>query len=259
VNAIFRFVLAVGARKFEIQVQVHAFCVLSNHYHLVVTDPDARLPAFMQFFNSLVGRAVNTSLGRWEAFWDSSGYSAVTLVSPRDIVDKAAYVLANPVKARLVRRGKEWPGLWSGVHAVGGPPICAARPKDFFDVDGDMPEQGLRTCELWPPQTYPGDPLSPARAFLTFSHILNPLNSHMNIATPWSDRRRRTSWPRAPDRGSAKPKYPTTDLQGRSRQRRRSTGRHSLSVRRLAATARKACRTLQEEEEGLALESQLDV
>jgi REP element-mobilizing transposase RayT len=41
---------------------VHAWCVLSNHYHLVVTDPDARLPAFMQYLDSLVARAMNASL-----------------------------------------------------------------------------------------------------------------------------------------------------------------------------------------------------
>jgi hypothetical protein len=37
----------------------------------------------------------------------------VKLVSARDIVDKTAYVLANPVAAGLVASGSAWPGLWS--------------------------------------------------------------------------------------------------------------------------------------------------
>jgi REP element-mobilizing transposase RayT len=53
------YVLAVAARRFG--VLVHAFCVLSNHLHLLVTDPDARLPAFMQYLDSLVARAVNAT------------------------------------------------------------------------------------------------------------------------------------------------------------------------------------------------------
>jgi REP element-mobilizing transposase RayT len=140
-NGIFLYVLAVAARRFG--VRVHAFCVLSNHFHLIVTDPDARLPAFEQYLDSLVARAVNASLGRWETFWAPSSYSAVVLASASDIVEKAAYVLANPVAAGLVRRGEEWPGVWSAPERIGAA-IGAHRPKVFFRENGYMPE----TAEL---------------------------------------------------------------------------------------------------------------
>ena len=138
-NAIFLYVLAVAAQRYGIQV--HAFCVLSNHWHAVVTDPEAQLPAFEQYLDSLVARAVNSTLGRWESFWAPSSYSAVALASPADVVDKAAYVLANPVAAGLVRRGEEWPGLWSAPAQIGGTPIVAERPKTFFRANGYMPEK----------------------------------------------------------------------------------------------------------------------
>ncbi len=137
-NGLFLYVLAVAAKRFG--VLVHAFCVLSNHFHLVVTDPDARLPAFEQYLDSLVARALNASLGRWESFWAPSSYSAVALVSAEDIVAKAAYTLANPVAAGLVRRGEEWPGLWSGPDAIGGDALVATRPEKFFRAAGRMPE-----------------------------------------------------------------------------------------------------------------------
>jgi REP element-mobilizing transposase RayT len=138
-NAIFLYVLAVAAQRYGIQV--HAFCVLSNHWHAVVTDPEAQLPAFEQYLDSLVARAVNASLGRWECFWAPSSYSAVALASPADLLDKAAYVLANPVAAGLVRRGEEWPGLWSAPAQIGGTPIVAARPTTFFRANGYLPEK----------------------------------------------------------------------------------------------------------------------
>jgi REP element-mobilizing transposase RayT len=131
-------VLAVAAKRFG--VRVHAFCVLSNHFHAVVTDPDARLPAFEQFLDSLVARALNASLGRWEAFWAPSSYSAVTLLEPSDIVDKTAYVLANPVAAGLVRSGRDWPGLWSAPEQIGADPIRIERPSVFFRPSGPMPD-----------------------------------------------------------------------------------------------------------------------
>ncbi len=138
-NEVFLYLLAVAARRFR--VEVHAFCVLSNHFHLVVTDPYAQLPAFHQFLDALVARALNASLGRWETFWAPNSYSAVALTSPYDILDKAAYVLANPVAAGLVRAGRLWPGLWSTPEWIGGGALEVRRPKHFFDEKGQLPEQ----------------------------------------------------------------------------------------------------------------------
>jgi REP element-mobilizing transposase RayT len=146
-NGVFLYVLAVAARRFG--VRVHAYCVLSNHFHLVVTDPEARLPAFEQYLDSLVARALNASLGRWESFWAPSSYSAVALQGPDDIIDKAAYVLANPVAAGLVPRGRDWPGLWSDPRGVGRGLIQVERPAVFFRTVGEMPE--TISLELTPP------------------------------------------------------------------------------------------------------------
>ena len=137
-NAIFLYVLAVAARRHH--VQVHAFCVMSNHYHLLVTDTDARLPAFMQYLDSLVARATNSSLGRWEGFWSSeTSYSAVSHDATDDIVRKLAYVLTNPVSAGLVRAGRDWPGLWTAPEHLGAATMTAPRPKVFFSPNGGMP------------------------------------------------------------------------------------------------------------------------
>ena len=153
INEIFLYLLAVAAERYGIEV--HAFCVLSNHFHAVVTDPEARLPAFHQFLDALVARAVNASLGRWEAFWAPNSYSAVTLVGPDDIVDKAAYVLANPVAAGLVRSGRLWPGLWSAPERVGGEAFEVRRPEHFFDEKGLLPEKAR--LKLIPPPGFTAD------------------------------------------------------------------------------------------------------
>jgi REP element-mobilizing transposase RayT len=143
----FLYLLAVAAERYGLEV--HAFCVLSNHWHAVVTDPGARLPAFHQFLDALLARAINASLGRWEAFWAPNSYSAVTLVGPDDVVDKAAYVLVNPVAAGLVRSGRLWPGLWSAPERVGGEAFEVRRPKHFFDDKGTLPEKAR--LKLTPP------------------------------------------------------------------------------------------------------------
>jgi REP element-mobilizing transposase RayT len=131
VNEVFLFVLAVAARRFG--VEVHAFCVMPNHYHLLVTDRRARLPAFVQYLNGFVARAVNASLGRWEGFWASRAhFSGVSNTSRVDVIRKAGYVLANPVAAGLVKHGREWPGLWTAPEQLGTAVLTARRPAKFF-------------------------------------------------------------------------------------------------------------------------------
>ena len=62
VNEIFLYCLARAAKRTG--VEVHAFCVLSNHYHLVVTDPLALLPVFAHWLNVHMARALNAHLSR---------------------------------------------------------------------------------------------------------------------------------------------------------------------------------------------------
>ena len=138
-NRIVGYLLAVAVQRFDIQL--HAFCVMSNHHHLVVTDPEARLPAFRQFFDSLVAPHHQLALGRKDDyFWAPDSFSAIELAVPSAIVDKAAYVLANPVATGLVDPAHRWPGLWSSPDSIGGEARLADRPTHFFDPKGAMPK-----------------------------------------------------------------------------------------------------------------------
>ena len=117
-------------------VVIHAVIFMSNHYHLVVTDPHGVLPVFVECLNKLIAKCVNASLGRWENLWASEQASYVRLLDADAVVDKIAYVLCNPVEAGLVKRGKEWPGLRYGRPGV----YRARRPDVFFREEGSMPK-----------------------------------------------------------------------------------------------------------------------
>lgn len=138
-SLIFKFVLAVAVARYG--VLIHAVCVMSNHFHLVVTDPRANLPDFSRLLDGVVAKALNALYGRWENFWAPFSYSAVALVSPEDIVEKVAYTLANPTTAGLVEHGNEWPGVWSDPRSIGQPGEFIERPGHYFAKDGSMPER----------------------------------------------------------------------------------------------------------------------
>jgi putative transposase len=123
---------------------------MSNHWHGVVTDPQARLPEFLERFHRLFARAQNASLGRWENLWSSEKPSVIALASDEDVLEKMAYTVANPTAAGLVRSPWEWPGVVS-LRLTERSSID--RPDVFFDPKGPLPKQA--TWNIVRPPIYP--------------------------------------------------------------------------------------------------------
>lgn len=146
VNACIRYCLALAQRRSG--VLLHCAVFLSNHYHLIVTDPDGKLPIFTEELNKLLARSLNCHHGREENFWaGSTQTSYVRLESELDVMAKTIYALANPTAAHLVSRGSQWPGV--RLFRQGG--YVAKRPKFFFRSadDGGLPDR--LTLTLTPP------------------------------------------------------------------------------------------------------------
>lgn len=137
VRQVFCYCLAHAAQTYN--MQIHGYCVMSNHYHIVATDPDGKLPAFMSWLNEFIAKALNCVWGRWEYFWAPNTYSAVRLETADDIVDKLIYTLANPVKAGLVSDSSKWPGVTSRTIPFGAKQSFQM-PKAFFRKNGPLPE-----------------------------------------------------------------------------------------------------------------------
>jgi len=147
VNQIFEYCLAYAANRYA--MQVHAWCVMSNHYHMVVTDLQGNVPAFMSWFNEFLAKSLNALHGRGENFFGPGSYNMVLLKDPEDILDKMVYTLVNPVRAGLVARSQHWPGSSSRrvrFHSV----LTVARPNHFFRPKGPMPKQVEMTLERPP-------------------------------------------------------------------------------------------------------------
>ncbi|WP_437963611.1 transposase [Sorangium sp. So ce260] len=143
------YALAVSARRYGLQV--HALCAMSTHLHLVVTDVTGVLPRFLQFFHRIV--ALGTKVLRtWEGpVWDHEAPSVVRLLTRAAVVEKIAYVLANPVAAGLVRHAREWPGAKVDVDELGRGVLGAARPSVYLDPENPQwPEEMTLPLSLPP-------------------------------------------------------------------------------------------------------------
>jgi putative transposase len=124
--------LAVAAKTYG--MKVHAFCAMSTHIHVVLTDPNCRLPLFLAYFHRLVAMGTKV-LRHWEgSVWDSRQPSVVELLTDAAIVEKIAYVLANPVAAGAVFDADEWPGAKTRVADMGQTVFETRRPAVYFDA-----------------------------------------------------------------------------------------------------------------------------
>ena len=114
-------------------IRLHAFVVMSNHFHLLLTCEDGNKPDFVRGFHSLVARALNCLYKRSGAVFDKDSPNYVECVNKEDIIDKGAYTLANPVLALLCRSRAAWPGGISlDSHLDGKVVLRILKPTIFF-------------------------------------------------------------------------------------------------------------------------------
>ncbi len=102
-------VLQEGLDRFPIRLV--AFCVLSNHWHLIVEPAGtAVLIRFMHWVTT-------THAVRWHRLRESTGqgpvyqgrYTSVPLAGMSDLIRTCRYVERNALAAGVVRRAQDWP------------------------------------------------------------------------------------------------------------------------------------------------------
>jgi putative transposase len=149
-NQLCLYLLAVYSKRYNIEI--HAVVFMSTHEHLIVTDRDGRIPDFLRDYHRELAMGTKV-LRRWEGtVWDSEPTSRVQLCTSQAIVEKLAYIMANPVDAALVRRAEDWPGVTTLPHELGSKTWTVERPDFYFDPDNAQWPQAA-TLRLTMPRT----------------------------------------------------------------------------------------------------------
>jgi REP element-mobilizing transposase RayT len=171
VNQIMEYCVAWAARGRGILI--HAVSVESNHVHMVVTDTQGQLSAFMQELNRCAARCLLAHYRerfpkrRLETVWSNAQpFCATLLLTPNAVLDKIVYTLTNPVKDGLVRDYREWAGYNTRPSDWRAGSRTVERPSFYFK---NTPET-LSYCVIAPSQL--GDSLEIAIATVEL-HIRN--------------------------------------------------------------------------------------
>jgi len=90
-----------------------AWVVMPDHFHWLIELRDSSLSALMRRAKSRSAHSINHALGRQCQVWQK-GFHDRALRSEEDIKGVARYVVANPLRAGLVKRIGDYP-LWDAI------------------------------------------------------------------------------------------------------------------------------------------------
>jgi REP element-mobilizing transposase RayT len=95
----------------------HAYCLMTNHYHLVVETPEGNLAKGMRQLNGVYTQFVNRAHGRIGHVFQGR-YKAILVEKDSYLLELSRYVVLNPVRAGMVSDVVDWP--WSSFPAMIG-------------------------------------------------------------------------------------------------------------------------------------------
>ena len=97
----------------------HAYCLMPNHYHLLVQTPDANLAHGMHALNMRYAKGFLTRHGRTGHLFERR-YEDVLVERQEHLLEVARYVVLNPVRAKRIEceRAEDW--RWSSYRATAG-------------------------------------------------------------------------------------------------------------------------------------------
>ena len=96
---------------------VHAYCLMDNHYHLLIETPDGNLSKGMRQLNGVYTQITNRYHGKVGHVFQGR-YKAILVQKENYLLELARYIVLNPVRARMVRSANDWP--WSSYHRTSG-------------------------------------------------------------------------------------------------------------------------------------------
>lgn len=150
-------ILVVALNKFA--AECFAYCLMGNHFHLVLHTPRANLPEVMHHIDGLYARYVNWRHRYTGRLFDGP-YIAIVIDDTCYLQNAIAYVLRNPVEAGLTPAPGQWP--WSSYNATMG-----KAPPHFLTL-------------TWVPSVFDAPTLEESRRLLD-ERILNEQKDYSDI------------------------------------------------------------------------------
>ena len=118
--------------------QCLAYCLMTNHYHLVVRTPEPSISQALHHLNGSYARWFNRRHG-YQGHLFQRRFHSRAIESDWHLLEACRYVVLNPVRAGLVGRPSEW--TWSSYRATIGasPEACTLALDELLGFFGRPP------------------------------------------------------------------------------------------------------------------------
>jgi REP element-mobilizing transposase RayT len=118
----------------------HAYCLMENHYHLLVETPEGNLSRGMRQLNGVYTQAFNRRHGTVGHVFQGR-FKAILVERESHLLELCRYVVLNPVRAGVAKAAGQYP--WSSYRATVG----RVRRPAFLTVEWVLGQCGKRTGE----------------------------------------------------------------------------------------------------------------
>jgi putative transposase len=115
----------------------YAYCLMTNHYHLVIETLDPNLSRGMRQLNGVYTQRFNRQHGRVGHVFQGR-YKAILVDRESYLLELVRYVVLNPVRAGMVTSPEQW--HWSSYHATAG----QAHAPDWLATEWVLRQFGTR-------------------------------------------------------------------------------------------------------------------
>lgn len=119
---------------------IHAYCQMSNHYHLLLETVDGNLSRGMRQLNGLYTQHFNQHHGLVGHLYQGR-YKAILVQKENYLLELSRYVVLNPLRANMVESLEEW--HWSSYPIV----TQMESPPPWLDTDWLLSQFGSKRSE----------------------------------------------------------------------------------------------------------------
>jgi putative transposase len=115
----------------------YAWCLMDNHYHLLIQTPDGNLSKGMRQLNGVTTQTSNRRHHRVGHLFQGR-FKAILVDHDAYLLELSRYIVLNPVRAGMVKAPADW--AWSSYRASAG--LAPAAP--WLAVDGVLSQFAKR-------------------------------------------------------------------------------------------------------------------
>ncbi len=135
-----RFIELLGATVEVHRFNLHAWVLMSNHYHLLLDTPEANLSQGMRQLGGIYSQRFNRRHDRVGPLFQGR-YKAILVERESHLLELIRYVVLNPVRAGIAKGAREY--RFSSYRETAG----LKEPADWLETDWTLSQFGGRRDE----------------------------------------------------------------------------------------------------------------